>query len=64
MVIVKEPSCDVDTLVQLVQKHVPSAQLESNVSAELSFRLPQDAAHRYSGTLSRISAKISQDFYW
>ena len=41
MIIVKEPACDVEALTQLVQSHVAAAQLESNISAELSYILPQ-----------------------
>ena len=41
MVIVKEPHCDMNKLSGIIQSHVPDARLESNISAELSYVLPQ-----------------------
>ncbi len=41
MVIVKEPHCNMDKLNEIIKNHVPDARLESNISAELSYVLPQ-----------------------
>ena len=54
MVIVKEPTCNVEVLTQLVQSHVPTAQLESDISAELSYILPQDSSHKFVGLFTEI----------
>ena len=54
MVIVKESSCDVEALTQLIQSHVPEAQLESNISAELSYILPQDSSHKFEELFTEI----------
>ena len=56
MVIVKESSCNVEALTQLIQSHVPTAQLESNVSAELSYILPQETSHKFEGLFTEIEA--------
>ena len=54
MVIVKEPTCNVEALTQVVQSHVPNAQLESNISAELSYILPQDSSHKFVGLFTEL----------
>ena len=54
MVIVKELTCNVEVLTQLVQSHVPTAQLESDISAELSYILPQDSSHKFEGLFIEI----------
>ena len=41
MVMVKNTTCSVSTVTELVQSFVSSAELESNVGAELSYILPQ-----------------------
>ena len=47
MVLVKESHCDVNAVISLVKSHVPQADVESNVGAELSFVLPQDQVPRF-----------------
>ena len=46
MVMVKELTCDVAMVTDLVRSFVKSADLESNVGAELSFILPQVGVHQ------------------
>ena len=41
MVMVKESSCAISRVTELIQSFVSSAEVESNVGAELSFILPQ-----------------------
>lgn len=43
MVIVKEPKCNVDQVTSTVKNYVQHAERESNIGAELSFRLPHDS---------------------
>lgn len=47
MVIVKDKTCDVNQLIQLVQSYVPLAKVESNVGAELSFVLPHESSSNF-----------------
>ena len=47
MVIVKAPSCNVAKLTGVVKSYVPDAELESNISAELSYVLPSESSDRY-----------------
>lgn len=47
MVIVKEPYCNVQQVTSMIQTYVPEAQIESNVSAELSYILPHESSNRF-----------------
>ncbi|XP_068671756.1 phospholipid-transporting ATPase ABCA3-like [Montipora foliosa] len=47
MVTVKEPTCDVSKVISVVKNHVPTAQVESNIGAELSFILPSEATGKF-----------------
>ncbi|XP_048758710.2 phospholipid-transporting ATPase ABCA3-like isoform X2 [Ostrea edulis] len=47
MVIVKEPHCDVDQVTTTVKKYVRNAEEESNIGAELSFRLPYESTGNF-----------------
>lgn len=43
MILVKEPKCNVEQVSATVKKYVKNAEQESNIGAELSFRLPHDS---------------------
>lgn len=43
MVIAKEPNCNVDQVTSTVKNYVQHAERESNIGAELSFRLPHNS---------------------
>jgi ATP-binding cassette subfamily A (ABC1) protein 3 len=47
LTIVKNPICDVEKISQTIKRHVPDAELESNVGAELSFILPKEKSHLF-----------------
>ena len=64
MVIVKGPDCDVSAINDIVQSCVPDAQLESNISAELSFILPHESKQAFEHLfmqleLGRVELKIA-----
>ncbi|XP_071520079.1 phospholipid-transporting ATPase ABCA3 [Panulirus ornatus] len=40
LIIVKEKDCDVHTITDVVQAHIPDAELDQNIGAELSYVLP------------------------
>jgi len=44
---VKKPSCNVDNVLRAIKIHVPGAQVESNVGAELSFILPKEQSTKF-----------------
>ena len=60
MVMVKLPECDVGKVTELIESYIPSAQLESNVSAELSYILPADQVRH--GNFQRIR-EIPPNFF-
>ena len=54
MVIVKDPSCDVDRVTDVVKHYVPEAEIESNISAELSYVLPRERANKFEELFSQL----------
>ncbi|CAH6793029.1 phospholipid-transporting ATPase ABCA3 [Phodopus roborovskii] len=47
LVMVKTPECDVEKVSQLIRNHIPTAEMEMDVAAELSFILPKEYTHRF-----------------
>ncbi|XP_051002938.1 phospholipid-transporting ATPase ABCA3-like [Acomys russatus] len=47
LVMVKTPDCDVEEISHLIRKYIPTAKVETNVAAELSFILPKEYTHRF-----------------
>uniref|UniRef100_H0XNJ0 ABC transporter domain-containing protein n=1 Tax=Otolemur garnettii TaxID=30611 RepID=H0XNJ0_OTOGA len=47
VIMVKKPDCDIENIVQLINQHIPTASLESNVASELSFILPKEYTQRF-----------------
>ncbi|XP_038957108.1 phospholipid-transporting ATPase ABCA3-like isoform X2 [Rattus norvegicus] len=41
IVLEKEPYCDVDNIIAMIQQHVPGSMLENDIGNELSFILPK-----------------------
>ena len=54
MVIVKDADCDTTAICDLVQSSVPDAQLESNISAELSFILPHESKQAFEHLFTQL----------
>jgi ATP-binding cassette subfamily A (ABC1) protein 3 len=54
LVVVKETTCDVQAVTRTVQSHVAGACLESDVSAELSFILPQESKSHFSALFTEL----------
>lgn len=57
MVIVKEPSCDVPKVTGVVTSHVPTATVESNIGAELSFILPSEATGNFENLFLELETR-------
>ncbi|XP_075384227.1 phospholipid-transporting ATPase ABCA3-like [Tenrec ecaudatus] len=47
VIIVKEPQCNVEEIINLFLYHIPTAALESNVGSELSFVLPREYTNKF-----------------
>ncbi|XP_076108921.1 phospholipid-transporting ATPase ABCA3-like isoform X1 [Mytilus galloprovincialis] len=60
LVMVKDKSCDVANVTNLVKSHVSSASLESEISAELSYLLPFDKSEFFEKLLLEIEARSSE----
>lgn len=57
MVMVKEANCDLSKVISVVKTHVPTAQLESNVGAELSFILPSEATGKFEDLFTDLETR-------
>jgi ATP-binding cassette, subfamily A (ABC1), member 3 len=54
LTIVKNPKCRVEYVVDCIRSHVPEAQMESNVGAELSFILPKEQSSHFEQLFSDL----------
>lgn len=54
---VKDKTCNVSNITDLVKSHVASASLESEISAELSYLLPFDESENFEKLLLDIEGK-------
>ena len=55
---VKDDTCDVDAVTGLINKYVPDAKLESNISAELSYILPRESASKFEVVIKTLWSTI------
>ena len=65
MVAEKTQKCNPDSVFGFIKKFVPDAEKESNVGAELSFRLPHDAVANFprKHTYTWLARHIISTFY-
>ncbi|KAG1683903.1 ATP-binding cassette sub-family A member 3 [Nymphon striatum] len=54
MVLVKESTCNVDTIDKLVTQFVSNAEMESNMGAELSYILPHESSSKFQALFQEI----------
>jgi ATP-binding cassette, subfamily A (ABC1), member 3 len=54
LTVVKEESCNVQAVTRVVQSHVPGARVDSDVSVELSFILPQESKSHFSALFTEL----------
>ncbi|XP_045164403.2 phospholipid-transporting ATPase ABCA3-like isoform X2 [Mercenaria mercenaria] len=59
MVVVKSKTCDVNRLTALVQSHIPTAFVESQISAEVSYLLPFSESSKFEKLFTEIESQIS-----
>lgn len=54
MVIAKSSKCNVTAVTNVIKEHVPGAQMENNVGAELSYILPEESVGQFEGLFSQL----------
>ncbi|XP_046356645.2 phospholipid-transporting ATPase ABCA3-like isoform X2 [Haliotis rufescens] len=54
LVMVKEPTCQVPSVTAVVQRYVPTAVMESEINAELSYLLPDDQSVNFAALFTEI----------
>ncbi|XP_076053842.1 phospholipid-transporting ATPase ABCA3-like isoform X2 [Oratosquilla oratoria] len=57
LTIVKEPSCEVSVITNLLQDHIPDTELDQNVGSELSYILPSEKASKFEDLFSLLEDK-------
>ncbi|XP_072453663.1 phospholipid-transporting ATPase ABCA3-like isoform X2 [Notamacropus eugenii] len=60
MTIVKGPACNPEEITCLIFSHVPTATVESNVGAELSFLLPKESAYRFESLFTELEERQTE----
>ncbi|XP_042876783.1 phospholipid-transporting ATPase ABCA3-like isoform X3 [Penaeus japonicus] len=54
LIIVKNKECDVDAITNVLQSHIPDAELDQNVGAELSYVLPNADVANFEALFSHL----------
>ncbi|XP_044533338.1 phospholipid-transporting ATPase ABCA3-like, partial [Gracilinanus agilis] len=57
MTIVKKQYCLVEEIERLIYEHIPSATMESNIGAELSFIMPKDNISRFEALFEELEGR-------
>lgn len=57
---VKDKDCDVKAVTNVIQQHIPAAELESEISAELSYLLPFDESKKFEQLFNEIESRKSE----
>ncbi|XP_034369621.1 phospholipid-transporting ATPase ABCA3-like [Arvicanthis niloticus] len=57
LVIVKTPDSDDEKISQLIKDYIPTAKMETNVAAELSFILPKEHTHRFADLFTDLEGR-------
>ncbi|KAL3853226.1 hypothetical protein ACJMK2_016782 [Sinanodonta woodiana] len=60
MVMVKHKTCNVDRVTAVVNNYVPTATLESEISAEVSYLLPFDQSSKFEALFQEIESKMAE----
>ncbi|XP_043832232.1 phospholipid-transporting ATPase ABCA3-like [Dromiciops gliroides] len=60
MIIVKGPTCNIEEISHLISYHVPTATMESNVGAELSFILPKESSYKFESLFTELEEKQTE----
>nr|XP_038957116.1 ATP-binding cassette sub-family A member 3-like isoform X9 [Rattus norvegicus] len=57
IVLEKEPYCDVDNIIAMIQQHVPGSMLENDIGNELSFILPKKYVSRFETLFTELEMR-------
>ncbi|XP_035208285.1 ATP-binding cassette sub-family A member 3-like isoform X2 [Stegodyphus dumicola] len=57
LVMIKEPSCEVSVITDLILSHVPNAEMSSNIGSELKYVLPHESSYLFHGLFSELEKK-------
>ncbi|XP_076775121.1 phospholipid-transporting ATPase ABCA3-like isoform X2 [Arvicanthis niloticus] len=57
IVLEKEPYCDVDNIIAMIQQHIPGAKLENDIGNELSFILPKKYVSRFETLFTELEMR-------
>ena len=60
LVVVKSKSCNVDQLTKMIQTYIPTANKESEISAEVSYLLPFNESAKFEKLFTDIEQNFSQ----
>uniref|UniRef100_A0A7N4V510 ABC transporter domain-containing protein n=1 Tax=Sarcophilus harrisii TaxID=9305 RepID=A0A7N4V510_SARHA len=60
LIIVKEPRCNIEEISHLILNYVPTATMESNVAAELSFILPKESSYKFESLFTELEEKQTE----
>ncbi|XP_071081916.1 phospholipid-transporting ATPase ABCA3-like [Haliotis cracherodii] len=60
LVLVKEPTCQVASVTAVVQQHVSTAVMESEINAELSYLLPDDQSANFVALFTEIESRAKE----
>ncbi|XP_062570055.1 phospholipid-transporting ATPase ABCA3-like [Saccostrea cucullata] len=60
LVMVKDKGCDVTAVTNVIKQHIPAAELESEISAELSYLLPFDQSSKFEQLFNEIEKRKSE----
>uniref|UniRef100_UPI00358EF626 phospholipid-transporting ATPase ABCA3-like isoform X2 n=1 Tax=Myxine glutinosa TaxID=7769 RepID=UPI00358EF626 len=60
LVLVKTPGCQEHAVERLVRRHVPSAQINDQAGAELSFLLPKEESKNFAGLFGEMEMRRNE----
>ncbi|GFO27722.1 ATP-binding cassette sub-family a member [Plakobranchus ocellatus] len=60
LIVVKRSDCNVDSLTRVVQTHIPTAELESVINAEVSYILPDSESARFPALFTELDDHKNQ----
>lgn len=60
LVMVKDRDCDVKAVTNVIKQHIPAAELESEISAELSYLLPFEESKKFEQLFNEIEKRKTE----
>ncbi|KAG3259460.1 ATP-binding cassette sub-family A member 3-like [Ictidomys tridecemlineatus] len=60
IIMVKSPNCNVEKISEMIKRHVPTASMETNIAAELSFILPKEYTHSFEDLFLEIEQRKTE----